>query len=84
MRHVWSIFSPRLPLFPRWACERLVRETQAERHARGFTGWGQCGAMLCCPLGRAHSLRAICGGLAPCEGTLNHLGLQAPRRSSRA
>lgn len=84
MSHVWSIFSQLLQLFPRWAFERLVRETQAERHARGFTCWGQCVAMLFCQLGRAHSLREICGGLATCEGKLRHLGIQAPNRSSLA
>ena len=41
--------------------------------------------MLFCQLGRAHSLREICGGLAACEGKLRHLGLQeAPKRSTLA
>ena len=84
MTKVCSIFSQLLQLFPRWEFERLVRETQAERHARGFTCWGQCVAMLFCQLGRAHSLREICGGLATCEGKLSHLGIQAPNRSSLA
>ena len=84
MTTVCSIFSQLLQLFPRWEFERLVRETQAERHARGFTCWGQCVAMLFCQLGRAHSLREICGGLATCEGKLSHLGIQAPNRSSLA
>ena len=30
--------------------------------------------MLFCQVGRAHSLREICGGLASVEGNLNHLG----------
>jgi Transposase DDE domain/Domain of unknown function (DUF4372) len=39
--------------------------------------------MLFCQLGRAHSLREICGGLAACEGKLRHLGLEdAPKRST--
>jgi len=38
--------------------------------------------MLFCQLGRAHSLREICGGLASCEGKLTHLGIRAPSRSS--
>lgn len=84
MSTVCSIFSQLLQLFPRWEFERLVRETQAERHARGFTSWGQFVAMLFCQLGRAHSLREICGGLATCEGKLSHLGIQAPSRSSLA
>ena len=84
MSNVCSIFSQLLQLFPRGEFERLVRETQAERQARGFTCWGQCVAMLFCQLGRAHSLREICGGLATCEGKLSHLGIQAPNRSSLA
>ena len=40
--------------------------------------------MLFAQLGRAHSLREICGGLASCEGKLAHLGAAAPRRSTLA
>ena len=41
--------------------------------------------MLFCQLGRAHSLREICGGLASCEGKLRHLGMSsAPKRSTLA
>ena len=35
-------------------------------------------------MGRAHSLREIEGGLKSCEGKLNHLGIEAPARSSLA
>jgi hypothetical protein len=42
-------------------------------------------AMLFCQLGRAHSLREICGGLACCEGQLKHLGVPvAPKKSTLA
>jgi hypothetical protein len=65
--------------------QRAVKEHKAERHARGFTSWGQFVAMLFCQLGRAHSLREICGGLACCEGKLKHLGIPlAPKRSTLA
>ena len=84
MSTVCSIFSQLLQLFPRIEFERLVRETRAERHARGVTCWSQFVAMLFCQLGRAHSLREICGGLASCEGKLTHLGMAAPKRSSLA
>lgn len=77
-----SMFSQILKLFPRTAFETLVKQTRAERHARGFTSWGQFVAMLFCQLGRAHSLREICGGLASCEGKLSHLGITAPSRST--
>jgi hypothetical protein len=79
-----SIFSQLLQLFSRIDFQQAVRETKAERHARGFTCWGQFVAMLFCQLGRAHSLREITGGLRSCEGKLKHLGITAPSRSSLA
>jgi Transposase DDE domain/Domain of unknown function (DUF4372) len=85
MNRVCSIFSQVLKLFSRGDFEKAVNEHQAERHARGFTSWGQFMAMLFCQLGRAHSLREICGGLACCEGHLKHLGVPvAPKRSTLA
>lgn len=81
---VCSMFSQILQLFPRIEFETLVKETNAERHARGFSSWGQFVAMLFCQLGRAHSLREICHGLSTCEGKLSHLGIVAPKRSSLA
>jgi len=85
MNRVCSIFSQLLQLLPRIEFERAVKQHQAERHARGFTSWGQFVAMLFCQLGRAHSLREICGGLACCEGKMKHLGVPlAPKRSTLA
>ena len=85
MNRVCSIFSQLLQLFPRVEFQRAVKDHKAERHARGFTSWGQFVAMLFCQLGRAHSLREICGGLACCEGKLKHLGIPvAPKRSTLA
>src|SRR5262245_19189835 len=79
-----SMFSQLLKLFPRTEFHALVKRTHAERHARGFTCWGQFVAMLFCQLGRAHSLREICGGLRSSEGKLKHLGITAPHRSTLA
>jgi len=82
---VCSIFSQVLKLFSRGEFEKAVKEHKAEHHARGFTSWGQFMAMLFCQLGRAHSLREICGGLACCEGQLKHLGVPvAPKKSTLA
>ena len=81
MNRFCSIFSQLLQLFPRLEFHRAVTETKAERHARGFTCWGQFVAMLFCQLGRAHSLREITGGLRSCEGKLKHIGIAAPSRS---
>jgi len=78
-----SIFSQILELFSRGEFEALVRQHGAERHARGFLCWTQLVAMLFCQLGRAHSLREICYGLAAIEGKLSHLGVKkAPKRAT--
>ena len=85
MNRVCSIFSQLLQLFPRSEFELAVQQHQAERHARGFSSWGQMVAMLFCQMGRAQSLREICGGLAACEGKLRHLGVsESPKRSTLA
>jgi hypothetical protein len=70
-------------LIPRDRFEAAVREHKAERHARGFTSWGQLVAMLFCQLAQAKSLREITEGLQASEGKLKHLGLpEAPARST--
>jgi len=83
MNRVCSVFQQILNIFSRAEFEQLARKHDAERHARGFTCWDQLVAMLFCHLGRAQSLREICGGLATAEGKLNHLGIdKAPARST--
>jgi hypothetical protein len=78
-----SVFKQMIELVPRGEFERAVRDTKAERHARGFTSWGQFVAMMFCQLGNAESLREICNGLAASEGKLKHLGVpRAPSRST--
>lgn len=82
MKASCSMFSQILKLIPRLEFERLVRETDAERGAKGLSCWSQFVAMTFCQLGRANSLREIEGGLRSCEGKLAHLGIEAPPRSS--
>ncbi len=85
MSAVCSIFSQILQLFSRTEFQAAVHQHKAERHARGFTCWGQFIAMLFCQLGRAHSLSEITQGLAATEGKLKHLGLsEAPAKSTLA
>ena len=85
MKRVCSIFSQILQLISRDRFETAVREHQAERHARGFSSWGQFVAMLFCQLAQAKSLREITEGLQASEGKLKHLGLpEAPARSTLA
>jgi len=85
MNRVCSIFAQMLKLIPRAGFQQAVAKHKAERHARGFTCWGQLVAMLFCHLGRAQSLREICKGLAASEGKPKHLGIpKAPKRSTLA
>lgn len=85
MKRVCSIFSQILQLIPRDGFESAVEKHQAERHARGFSSWGQLVAMLFCQLAQAKSLREITEGLQASEGKLRHLGLpEAPARSTLA
>jgi hypothetical protein len=78
-----SLFNQLLDHFPRTEFAALVKATKAERHARGFTCWGQFVAMLFCQLAHADSLRLICNGLRCTLGKLKHLGIpEAPNKSS--
>lgn len=82
MNRVCSIFAQLLQLFPRVEFQKAVQQHGAERHARGFTCWGQFVAMLFCQLGQAKSLREICQGLMAIEGKLKHLGVDRPPNKS--
>lgn len=78
-----SLFSQLLALVDRAQFSRLVAQTGAQKHAKGFTCWEQFVAMMFCQLAQAKSLRDIGNGLRSCEGKLKHLGLGgAPRRST--
>ncbi len=46
MNKFCSIFSQILQLFPRFEFQQLVKETRAERHARGFSWQSQVGVNL--------------------------------------
>ena len=49
LRHS-SLFSQLLGVIDRGLFGRLVRETEAEKSAKGFTCWEQLVAMLFCPV----------------------------------
>lgn len=84
LRHA-SVFSQLLSLVNRQKFASLVRETNAEKGAKGFSCWEQFVAMMFCQLAQAKSLREIHSGLRSCEGKLKHLGLEeAPGRSTLA
>ena len=80
-----NLFAQIIDLADRDAFRRIVRKHGGDRCAKGFTCWDQFVSMLFCQLGKAQSLREICGGLASCMGKLNHLGLlEGPRRTTLA
>jgi hypothetical protein len=79
------VFSQLLQLFSRGEFARSVKKHSAERHAKGFTCWGQFVAMLFCQVAQLKSLREVCLGLASCEAPLKHLGLsETPKKSTLA
>jgi len=79
-----SIMTQLLQVFPRNEFYQEVKQTKAERHARGFASWDHFVAMLFCQLADAQSLREIVGGLSSCEGRLEQLGVKVPKRSTLA
>ncbi len=85
MTQVCSVFSQLLQLFSRGEFARAVKKHSAERHAKGFTCWGQFVAMLFCQVAQLKSLREVCMGLASCEAPLKHLGIsETPKKSTLA
>ena len=83
MKFSTSLFSQILQIMPRSSFLRLVYDSKAERHAKGFSSWDQYVAMLFCQLAQAKSLREISDGLAITCGKLSHLGLRtAPAKST--
>lgn len=82
MKRFSSIMTQLLQVFSRNEFRQAVKQTNAERHARGFASWDHFVAMLYCQLGDAQSLREIVGGLSSCEGRLEQVGMKAPKRST--
>lgn len=82
MKRFCSIMTQLLQVFPRNAFQQEVKQTKAERHARGFASWDHFVAMLYCQLADAQSLREIVGGLSSCEGRLEQFGMKTPKRST--
>jgi hypothetical protein len=83
LNRVSPIFSQLVHLVPRSLFAELVDRLLAERHARGFSSWAQCTAMIFCQLADAQSLREVVQGLAAAQGNLRHLCLtEAPSRST--
>jgi hypothetical protein len=79
-----SLFAQVLHFFPMLEFTELVHKHNAEYKAKGFTCRQQLVSMLFCQLGKANSLSEIVYGLRTCEGKLQHLGIEAPKKSTLA
>jgi Transposase DDE domain/Domain of unknown function (DUF4372) len=75
MTQVCSVFAQLLQLFSRGDFARAVKKHGAERHAKGFTSWGQFVAMMLCQVANLKSIREVVLVLASCESPLKQLGL---------
>jgi IS4 transposase len=85
MQFTTNLFSQIIHIIPRSSFTQLVRECEAERHAKGFSSWDQYVSMLFCQFAQSKSLREISDGLAVTCGKLSHLGLSAaPAKSTLA
>jgi len=78
-----SLFAQIIDVIDKAGFHRIVSKHKGDKHAKGFSCWDQCVAMLYCHFAQAASLREICGGLATVTGKLTHLGLRrAPKKST--
>jgi len=78
-----NLFAQIIALFDRHDFYQLVQKFGNDKHSKGFSSWEQFVSMLFCHLGKAQSLREICGGLASCMGKVVHLRMKkAPKRST--
>jgi hypothetical protein len=85
MKFSSSLFAQILQVIPRMKFARIVKQTNAERHSKGFSSWSQMVAMLFCQFAQCKSLREITDGLRVTCGKLNHLGIpSAPAKSTLA
>ena len=70
-----SMFGQVLQIFSKKELYSAVKETKAEKGAKGFSSWCQFVAMLFCQLGQALIKRHL-RGLASCMGKLKHLFIE--------
>lgn len=84
MRRDNTILGQMLQLFSRYEFSKAVKETEAERHARGFSSWSHFVSMLFGQLAGQDSLRGIEAGLASQPRALYHFGVSPVHRSTLA
>lgn len=79
-----SLFTQVLQFLSRTEFMQLVHQHKAEYKSKGFSCWQQFVSMLFCQMGRVNSLSEIVYGLRAYEGKLQHLGIEAPKKSTLA
>lgn len=88
MRKNITILGQMLQTFSRYEFGKAVKETNTERHARGFSSWSHFVSMLFGQLAGQDSLRGIEAGLASQSRSLCHfeakLGALLPSILDRA
>lgn len=78
-----NLFSQIISKIDRSGFNRLVREKETDKHAKGYNSWTHLISMLFCQFSKSQSVRDISNGLRSATGNLNHLGVErAPSKSS--
>lgn len=67
----------------RLSFNKIVKDRQTDKHAKGFNSWTHLVSMLFCQFAKSQSVRDISNGLRSATGNLNHLGInKAPSKST--
>lgn len=75
-------FGDLLKAFPRSLFNRLVRQHQSDKHAKGFSSWDHLVAMIFAQVSGTHSLRQLEAGFNTQESAHYHLGTRPIRKST--
>ncbi len=82
MRHVNTIMSELLRIFPRYEFEKLEKQHKGNYYTKYFTGWQQLIVLLFAQVGGKDSLREIETSLHVHQAKWYHLGLKGVKRST--
>lgn len=78
-----TLFSQIISRLDRPKFNKLVSESETDKHNKGYTSWTHLVSMLFCQFAKSQSVRDISNGLRSATGNLNHLGIKkAPSKSS--
>ena len=77
-----TLFSQIISKLDRLKFNKLVKDHQTDKHAKGFNSWTHLVSMLFCQFAKSKSVRDISNGLRSATGNLNHMGVErAPSKS---